>query len=158
MEFTWNNKREGFHQVASRVDRFLLSTNLVRYRAIMDSLFILGVGYYHWIIILEIDKHKKTRNHPFRFEIFLLDHPEFMQTLSTWWENPHASQGSKIFKIKQKLKCIKENLKYGPRRYLETYLKQGRSYNKIWPVFNKNPYPLAILKVSYKRKNNYRKR
>ena len=109
--FTWNNKRGGSTQVASKLDRFIISEELL----IMGSgltVFILPFGGSdHWPIQLEASLISKTRNSPFRFENIRLMHSNFLTNVEKWWKEELHLQGTKIFLLHHRLKHIKGRLK-----------------------------------------------
>ena len=66
--FTWNNKRGGEVQVASKLDRFMISEELMLIdKEIIARLLPFG-GSNHWTIQLEIKGMVSPRNRPFRFK------------------------------------------------------------------------------------------
>jgi len=52
--FTWNNKRGGESQVASKLDRFIISEDLTLTNKEMVARFLLFGGLDHWPIQLEV--------------------------------------------------------------------------------------------------------
>ena len=79
--FTWKNKRGGDSQVASKLDRFMISEDFM----LIDKEIITRVlpfgGSDHWLVQMEIQGICTPRNRPFRFENIWLSHPEFIKTL-----------------------------------------------------------------------------
>ena len=66
--FTWNNKREVASQVASKLDRFIISEDLLLTGpAIIASILPFG-GSDHWPVQLEATFMGTPRNIPFMFE------------------------------------------------------------------------------------------
>ena len=51
--FTLNNKRGGAHQIASRLDRFLITKDIICLGGNIDSTIIPMAGYDHWPIELQ---------------------------------------------------------------------------------------------------------
>eukprot|EP00253_Pinus_taeda_P028344 PITA_28344 len=56
--FTWNNRRGGKNQIASRLDRFLLSKQILNRDVFIETKILPGLGSDHWPIRLEIDIKK----------------------------------------------------------------------------------------------------
>lgn len=83
--FTWNNRRGGEALVASKLDRFFISQNLMIDGKEVTTLVLPFGGSYHWPIQLEIKGIGTPRNKPFRFENILLSHPEFTKNIEKWW-------------------------------------------------------------------------
>eukprot|EP00253_Pinus_taeda_P019478 PITA_19478 len=78
--FTWNNKKGGASQVASKLDRFIIFEDLLLTRPAITT-FILPFGVLdHWPIQLEATFMGTPRNKPLKFENAWLSHPKF----TTW--------------------------------------------------------------------------
>jgi len=109
--FTWNNKRGGESQLASKLERFMISEDLM----ITNKEIILEVlpfgGLDHWLVQLEIKGKCIPRNRPFRFENIWLSHPEFFNNIKNWWKKYLQIQGTRMFLIHKRLKYIKLKLK-----------------------------------------------
>ena len=68
--FTWNNKRADPMQVASRLDRFLISDNAVHIGGEFTASILPYSGSDHWPIALNWNRPGKSTIRPFRFEAF----------------------------------------------------------------------------------------
>lgn len=66
--FTWNNKRGGDAQVASKLDIFFILEELMLTNKEITANVIPYRGSDHWPIQLEIKGIESPRNRPFRFE------------------------------------------------------------------------------------------
>lgn len=66
--FTWNNKRGGASQVASKLDRFIISEDLLLMCLAMSASILPFGGSDHWSVQLEPTFMGTPRNRPFRFE------------------------------------------------------------------------------------------
>ena len=75
--FTWNNRREGDHLVASRLDRFLVSENITMGSGETWTNVLPAAGSDHLPICLNWDSMNAFLPKPFSFEHFLLDHKDF---------------------------------------------------------------------------------
>ena len=82
--FTWNNRRGERHQIASRLDRFLISEELLSVYAYYETTILPSTGSDHWPIQLEIDIRDIPKNRPFRFELFWLRDPAFLEQVRDW--------------------------------------------------------------------------
>lgn len=109
--FTWNNRRGGDNRIASRLDRFLISENILLEGTAIDSDILPSGGSDHWPISLEAAFSETPRNKPFRIEKFWLTHPNFPKLIKEWWEEPTNIRGTKMFKLQAKLKHIKGRIK-----------------------------------------------
>jgi len=109
--FTLNNKRGGKSQVASNLDRFLISENLMlENKEIIAEVLPFG-GSDHWAIQMEIKGINILRNKPFRFENIWLSHPDFFNNIKNWWTKDLQIQGTRMFLLHKRLKHIKLRLK-----------------------------------------------
>eukprot|EP00253_Pinus_taeda_P015439 PITA_15439 len=69
---TWNNQRGGANQIASRLDRFLISEQIMLKDVFIEATILPVAGSDHWPVKLEIDLRQRPPNKPFRFEAFWL--------------------------------------------------------------------------------------
>ena len=80
--FTWNNKCGGEYLVASHLDRFLVSENVMHStRDILDDVLPTN-GSYHWPINLSWDWSCSPRGKPFHFESFWMEQKDFKDLVS----------------------------------------------------------------------------
>ena len=75
--FTWSNRRTGRQQIASKLDRFLLSDNAIHVGGDITGTILPIPGSDHWPIILQWQSIGFHLKKPFRFEAFWLSHPTF---------------------------------------------------------------------------------
>eukprot|EP00253_Pinus_taeda_P026444 PITA_26444 len=109
--FTWNNKRGGVSQVASKLERFIIFEDLLLIGpAITASIFPFR-GSNHWPVQLEATFMYTPRNGPFRFENAWLSYPKFNSNIDKWSKEESNIQGTKIYMLQQRLKHIKPELK-----------------------------------------------
>eukprot|EP00253_Pinus_taeda_P003074 PITA_03074 len=108
--FTWNNKRGGALQVASKLDRFIISKDLFLTGPNLNAFILPFGGSNHWPIQLEASFIGTSRNRPFRFENVWLTHPNFITNIGKWWLEDMPIQGTKMFLLQQRLKHIKLRL------------------------------------------------
>eukprot|EP00253_Pinus_taeda_P023436 PITA_23436 len=109
--YTWNNRRGGERQIASRLDRFLVSESLLLEGVIVYSDILPCGGSDHWPISLTATIQGTPRNKSFRFEKFWLEHSDFIQLVEKWWQEPVGIRGTKMYKLQGKLKHIKYRIK-----------------------------------------------
>lgn len=109
--FTWNNKRGGESQVASKLDRFMISEDLMLNNKEISAIILPFGGSYHWPIYLEVQSIGTPRNRPFRFENIWLSHPDFNSNIAKWWAEDLNIQGTNMFLLQKILKHIKLKLK-----------------------------------------------
>lgn len=109
--YTWNNRRGGDRQIASRLDRFLLSEETYLTSSEIEARILPQAGSNNWHISLKIQICNGQKNKRFRFEAFWLDHPDLMEKMKQGWSNPPTRLGNKMYKFHQKLKYIKEEIK-----------------------------------------------
>lgn len=109
--FTWNNKRGGASLVASKLDRFIVSEDLLLTRPTITTSILPFRGSDHWPVQLEATFMGTPRNRPFRFENAWLLHPRFTSNIDKWWKEDLNIQGTKMYMLRQRLKYIKSKLK-----------------------------------------------
>eukprot|EP00253_Pinus_taeda_P003654 PITA_03654 len=109
--FTWNNKRGGETQVASKLDRFLISEKLILENREISTRILPFGGSDHWPIQLEIKGFDSPRNRPFRFENIWLSHPDFINNIEKWWAEDLQIQGTNMFILHKRFQHIKFSLK-----------------------------------------------
>lgn len=124
---TWNNKRGGPTQVASKLDRFMVSEEFLLRGSSITILILPFGGLDHWPIQLEASLFGKPRNTRFRFENDWLTHLYFLTNIEQWWKEDLHLQGTNMFLLQCRLKHIKGILKEWKNRNLVTYsnLKEG---------------------------------
>jgi hypothetical protein len=110
-QFTWNNKWMNQHQVATRLDRFLVSESIIMQGLTLDCNILPWGGSDHWPVQLEAGFQTTPKNRPFRFEKFWIEHPTFKERIKQWWWEEKPEQGTRMFKLYKKLKHIKYRLK-----------------------------------------------
>eukprot|EP00253_Pinus_taeda_P002878 PITA_02878 len=102
-------------QIASRLDRFLLSDNANHLGGDFAASILPFTGSDHWPISLHWSRPGNNIRRPFHLEAFWLTHPDFHQFINTEWKNFHPPPGSKMFQFQQKLKHLKGKIKYWNR-------------------------------------------
>jgi exonuclease III len=110
-QFTWNNKRMNQYQVATRLDRFLVSESIIMQGITLECNILPWGGSDHWPVQLEAGFQTTPKNRPFRFEKFWIEHPTFKEKIKQWWREEQPEQGTRMFKLYKKLKYIKYKLK-----------------------------------------------
>lgn len=68
--FTWNNRRGGNKQIASRLDRFLASEHLIGMDIFYEAPILPSIGSDDWPIKLEIVMNIHNKKRPFCFGTF----------------------------------------------------------------------------------------
>eukprot|EP00253_Pinus_taeda_P029208 PITA_29208 len=84
--FTWNNNRGGASQVASKLDRFIVSEDLLLIGLATTVSILPFGGSDHRPVQLEATFMGTQRNRPFRFENAWLLHPKFTSNIEKWWK------------------------------------------------------------------------
>lgn len=109
--FTWSNRRAGNHQIASKLDRFLISDNSVHLGGDFSAAILPHSGSDHWTVSLQWQRLGNNIRRPFRFEEFWFTHPSLKDLVRSMWTSFHPPEGSKVFQFQQKLKHLKLSLK-----------------------------------------------
>ena len=109
--FTWSNRRVGRHQIASKLDCFLISDNAVHLGGDFSATILSHTGSDHWPIALQWQRPGNLTRRPFRFEEFWLSHPSLKDFVKTTWTSFIPPEGSKMYQFQQKLRFLKNHLK-----------------------------------------------
>lgn len=109
--FTWNNKRAAPLQIASRLDRFLISDNAVHLGGAFTASILPFPGSDHWPIALQWNNPGCNSRRPFHFETFWLTHLDFHEFVRTTWQKCNPTDGTKISIFQRKLKYLKGEIK-----------------------------------------------
>ena len=75
--YTWNNNHGGEHLVSLRIDRFLVSEDIVRGIGKISASVLRETGSDPWPISVNWDWSNTILSKPFRFEKFWLKHKDF---------------------------------------------------------------------------------
>lgn len=108
---TWSNRRTGRHQIASKLDRFLISDSVIHLGGDLSALILPHSGLDHWPIALQWQRPGNVTRRPFRFEACWLSHPTFKDFINNAWNSFTAPEGSRMFQLQQKLKYLKAQIK-----------------------------------------------
>ena len=109
--YTWNNQRRGKNKIASRIDRFLLSEQIMNWDVFVEEKIMPAIGSDHWPIRLEIDIKKNLGKKPFKFEAFWLRNPQFLLKIEEWWTQSTLKGKGKMHTFQLELKELKGKIK-----------------------------------------------
>jgi exonuclease III len=133
---TWTNRRTGIHQIACKLDRFLISESLMMEGTAMESTILNFSGSDHWPLQLWVDIPATPGKKPFRFEKFWLDHPDFQENIQAWWREAEVPRGSKMYRFQQKLKNLKQTLKLWNQHTFGNIFDAQKQLSAQWKGFN----------------------
>jgi len=125
--YTWTNKRRGVHNIASRLDRFLISDNAIHLGGDFHASILPQGGSDHWPIMLQWTRPGKHCNWPFRYEAFWSSHPNFKEVVQEAWKSFSPPEGAKMFKFQQKLRHLKQVLKVWNKTHSGTSWTPGKN-------------------------------
>ena len=83
---TWNKKRVGEHMVASPLDHFLVSENIMHSTGEILADVLPATGSDHSPICLSWDWSCSPMGKPFHFKHFWMEHRDFRDLVSQWWQ------------------------------------------------------------------------
>lgn len=109
--FTWNNKISGTQQIASWLDRFIISDNFIHLGGDICASILPLAGSNHCPISLQWKNPGNSNRKRFKFEDFWLTHPKFNTVVKTTWESFIPNGGSLMYQFQQRLKHIKKQIK-----------------------------------------------
>jgi hypothetical protein len=104
---TWRNKRLGEDYISKRLDRFLLSTNLVESPLFFRQWVGSGGESDHHPIYLEVEGRSKKPTSPFKFNSAWLKEEEFMSLAKDIW-TPLVQEEQAMVQFVRNLKNIKK--------------------------------------------------
>lgn len=131
-KFTWNNRRGGNKQIASRLERFLASEQLIRNDIFYEASILPSIGSDHWPIKLEIAVNPQNKKRPFRFEAFRLTDPNFTDKMKTWWQESNTGMEgrNKMNTFQIRLKDLKGKVKKWNREEFGNIQKERKTTDK----------------------------
>lgn len=109
--YTWSNKRRGTQNIASKLDRFLISDNAIHLGGDFPASILPQGGSDHWPIMLQWSRPGKKCNRTFHLEAFWFSNPNFKAMVSEAWKSFIPPEGAKMFQFQQKLKNLNQVLK-----------------------------------------------
>eukprot|EP00253_Pinus_taeda_P017843 PITA_17843 len=128
--FTWSNHSGGKHEIASKLDCFLISDNAVHLGGDLTAEILAHSGSDHWPIVLHWQRPGNKTKRPFRFEGFWLTHPAFKDFIRNTWSSFLPPEGTKMFQLQQKLHFIKGHIKQWNRETFGNIFDAQREINQ----------------------------
>lgn len=77
----------------------------------LEVLVLPTIGSNKWPININIDINTLAPAKPFRFEIFYLSHPYFVDNIKYWWQETIYVGGTLMYHFQQRIKKIRARLK-----------------------------------------------
>eukprot|EP00253_Pinus_taeda_P011982 PITA_11982 len=128
--YTWNNRRGGKNQIASRLDRFLVSEAIMKLDVFVEAKILPYLGSDHWPIRLEIDIKRIQGKRPFRLEAFWLRDPDFIKKVEEWWGNCTSKGRNRMHTFQLKLKSLKSQIKRWNKEVFGNILEDKQKLEK----------------------------
>lgn len=135
--FTWNNKRSGTQQIASRLDGFLISDNFVHLGGDICASILPLAGSDHLPISLQWKNPGNSNRKPFKFEAFWLTRSKFNTVVKTAWESFIPNGGSLMYQFQQRLKHIKKQIKTWNYTIFDNIFQRRKRLSRAWQSYNK---------------------
>jgi len=127
---TWSNRRAGKYQIASKLDRFLITDNSVHLGGDIATAILPYSGSDHWPISLQWQRPDNSIKRPFRFEEYWLQHHAFKDFVKSKWSTFYPPEGSKMYQFQQKLKYLKAQIKKWNQETFGNVFKEQQNMNK----------------------------
>lgn len=97
------------NQVAKRLDKFMVTKEVMDKEICIEAFSLPCLGSYHWPVHLEIDIKESPQKNLFHFENVWLQHPDFVVKSRSWWEE--IKMRNKMHTFQLKLKELKSNFR-----------------------------------------------
>eukprot|EP00253_Pinus_taeda_P023556 PITA_23556 len=110
---TWNNHRGGSNQIASRLDRFLVSEQIMNRDVYIEAIILPAIGSDHWPIKLEIYLKQGPKKCPFRTEAIGRISKEIPKMV-TRDQNLALMRAATLEEVEEVVKGLKRNKAIGP--------------------------------------------
>ncbi|XP_059626894.1 uncharacterized protein LOC132269659 [Cornus florida] len=107
--YTWCNQREYHNTIWTQIDRGLCSQDWLRVFPHYSLLHLPVSGSNHAALLLDLNVQVNSSSRQFFFDARWLKFPEYSTVIKDSWAFP--CQGSNLFRLKEKLKACKANLK-----------------------------------------------
>ena len=109
---TWHNGRAGEEGICKRLDRFLISNELLPSLGAYRTWTKCSLISDHFPILFEWNTPKGPFNYPFKFNRSWLENPEFIDWFLNWWShNSNVNNFSDIEDLCQTLRNLKSDSK-----------------------------------------------
>ncbi|OMO90423.1 Endonuclease/exonuclease/phosphatase [Corchorus olitorius] len=122
--FTWTNNREEDQVVWERLDRAFANPTWFRQNDKARLLNLPVEHSDHGPIILQTEELRPFKRRPYRFEAMWLTHPQCREVVKAAWDNNF--QGSSSYRLVQKLKAAKGNLKKWNKEVFENLFEKRK--------------------------------
>lgn len=128
VQYTWSRREDIFQ--ASRIDRFLVSTEWNESFRVVKQLALPRVISYHKPLLLESGEWDSTTSY-FKFENMWLQRKGFIDMVKGWWQN-YTISGNPDFVLIQKLRSLKKDIsKWNKEVYDMLDTKRSRALDEL---------------------------
>ncbi|XP_059073376.1 uncharacterized protein LOC131874149 [Cryptomeria japonica] len=107
--FTGNNHRQGFSNIAKKIDRFFWLGDFSSFPFTLECYVLPYSGSDQYLLLLSSHGESTFSKLPFRFENMWMKDANFLTLISHWWKEV-IFEGSKLFCFVSKLKYVKKQL------------------------------------------------
>ncbi|XP_059068653.1 uncharacterized protein LOC131027512 [Cryptomeria japonica] len=109
--FTWTNRRQGFSNIAEKLDRFFLAGDWNLAPLVFEAKVLAISGSDHFSVSLVVQKDGVLLRCPFKVEKMLLREAGFRDQVVGWWKEAPVVEGFLAFQFFKKLSFVKQKLK-----------------------------------------------
>jgi len=152
--FIWNSRRGGQSLMASKLEIFIISEELILNDNGMEARILPFGGSDHWTIQLEIRGIGTPRNRSCRFETIWLTHPDFINKISSWWSEDLHIQGTSMFLLHKRLKHIKLMIKEWNKKEFGNFFEGKKAVENKLQILNQSLIKVGFDKFSNDRATN----
>ncbi|XP_059073460.1 uncharacterized protein LOC131047916 [Cryptomeria japonica] len=110
-DFTWNNRRRGFSNIAEKLDRFFLAGDWSVALVVFEAEVLAISGSDHFPVSLIVQNDAVPIRCPFKMEKMWFRELSFKEIVVGWWKEAPVVDGFMAYQFFKKLSYVKQELK-----------------------------------------------